>query len=61
VLSLSTICIAFYDVAQELKQAGPLKSGISLLAQIHGRCMFNQRFMLELVLLFDITLTTKPK
>jgi hypothetical protein len=39
VSSLSSICIVFCFVVHELKQAGPLKSGISLLAWIYQRCI----------------------
>jgi hypothetical protein len=58
--SPSSICVVFCVVVHELKQAGGLKSGISLLASVHQRCVLYQELMNELVLVFEFTLTTEP-
>jgi hypothetical protein len=50
VSSTSSVFIVFCIVVHKLKQACPLKSGISLLAQIHRRCVLYQEFILHLVL-----------
>jgi hypothetical protein len=61
VSSLSSICFVFYVVVHESKQAGPLKRGICLLACAHQKCVVYQELMLELVLMFELTLTTETK
>jgi hypothetical protein len=59
VSGLSSIWIVFCNVIHELKRASPLKSGISLSAWIHWRCVLYQDIMIGLVLVFELTLTTE--
>jgi hypothetical protein len=58
--SSPSICVFFCIVIYKLKQAGPLKSGKSQLAGIHQRYVFNQEFMFDLVLGFELTLNIEP-
>jgi hypothetical protein len=53
VSSLSSICIVFCPVIQELKQAGSLKSGISQLACVQHRCLLYEKLMHKLLLKFQ--------
>jgi hypothetical protein len=59
--SVSSIWVAFCTAVHKLKQVGPLKSGISLLAWVHRRFMMYEELMFELVLVFELTLTTESE